>query len=65
MGISPSQGLYLHTRQYKTEHTQKSMPQVGFEPATPVLERVKAVHILDRVSTVIGCYGLVGYINCY
>jgi hypothetical protein len=30
------------------------MPRVGFEPMTPVLERVKKVHALDRAVTVIG-----------
>jgi hypothetical protein len=30
------------------------MPLVGFEPTTPVLERAKTVHALDRKDTVIG-----------
>jgi hypothetical protein len=30
------------------------MPRVGFEPTIPALERVKAVHALDRAATVIG-----------
>jgi hypothetical protein len=30
------------------------MPQVGFELATPVFERVKTVHVLDRAAAVIG-----------
>jgi hypothetical protein len=30
------------------------MPQVGFEPTTPVLERAKTVHALDSAATVIG-----------
>jgi hypothetical protein len=30
------------------------MPWVGFEPTLPVFERAKAVHVLDRESTVIG-----------
>jgi hypothetical protein len=30
------------------------MPRVGFEPTTPVFERVKTVHVLDRAATVIG-----------
>jgi hypothetical protein len=30
------------------------MPQVGFEPTAPVLERAKMVHVLDRAATVIG-----------
>jgi hypothetical protein len=34
--------------------TQASMPRMGFELTTPVLERVKTVHALDRVATAIG-----------
>jgi hypothetical protein len=30
------------------------MSRVGFEPTTPVLERAKTVHALDRAATVIG-----------
>jgi hypothetical protein len=30
------------------------MPQVGFEPTIPVIERAKTVHALDRAATVIG-----------
>jgi hypothetical protein len=30
------------------------MPRVGFEPMTPVFERVKTVHALDCAATVIG-----------
>jgi hypothetical protein len=30
------------------------MPQLGFEPTTPVLEQKKTVHGLDRTATVIG-----------
>jgi hypothetical protein len=38
MGISPSQGRYLHTGQHKqNKHTQTSMPPVGFEPTISVL----------------------------
>jgi hypothetical protein len=33
------------------------MHQVGFEPTTPVFERVKTVHALDCTATVIGKYG--------
>jgi hypothetical protein len=29
------------------------MPQVGFEPMTPVFERAKTVHVLDRAATII------------
>jgi hypothetical protein len=30
------------------------MPRVEFEPTTPVLERAKTVHALDRAATVSG-----------
>jgi hypothetical protein len=30
------------------------MPRVEFEPTTPIFERAKAVHALDRAATVIG-----------
>jgi hypothetical protein len=46
LGISPSQGRYLHR--------VTSMPRVEFEPTAPVCERAKKVHYLDRVATVIG-----------
>jgi hypothetical protein len=29
------------------------MPRVGYEPTTPVFEREKTVHALDRATTVI------------
>jgi hypothetical protein len=29
------------------------MPRVGFQPTTPVFERAKTVHVLDRAATVI------------
>jgi hypothetical protein len=29
------------------------MPGVGFEPMTPVFERAKTIHALDRAATVI------------
>jgi hypothetical protein len=32
------------------------MSQVGFEPTTPVFERAKTVHDLDRAATVTGTY---------
>jgi hypothetical protein len=32
------------------------MPQVGFEPTIPVLEREKTVHVIDRAATVTGIY---------
>jgi hypothetical protein len=30
------------------------MPRVGFEPTTPVFERAKIIHALDRAVTVTG-----------
>jgi hypothetical protein len=30
------------------------MPQVGFEPATPVFQQEKTVHASDRAATVTG-----------
>jgi hypothetical protein len=30
------------------------MPRVGSEPTTPVFERARTVHALDRAATVIG-----------
>jgi hypothetical protein len=30
------------------------MPRMEFEPTTPVMERAKTVHALDRAATVIG-----------
>jgi hypothetical protein len=74
--MSPSQGRYLHTGQHKhrlnahrtaqtqTKRTQTSMPRVGFEPTTPMLERVKIVHAADRVATVIGVLAI-SYLKLY
>jgi hypothetical protein len=54
MGISPSQGRYLHTEQHKqNKRTQTSMSRVGFEPTIPVFERAKTVHSIDSAATVI------------
>jgi hypothetical protein len=33
---------------------QASMPRVGFEPATPMFERAKLGHALDRSANLIG-----------
>jgi hypothetical protein len=43
-------------RTSKTENkrTETSMPRVGFEPTTPMFERAKTVHALDRAATAIG-----------
>jgi hypothetical protein len=42
------------TTQAQSEGTQTSMLWLGFEPTTPVLERAKTVHALDRAAIVIG-----------
>jgi hypothetical protein len=52
---SPSKGLYLIQVNISTEkHIHVSMPRVGFEPTTPVLERAMTVHALDSGATVTG-----------
>jgi hypothetical protein len=43
---------YRTTQSYN-KRTQTSMPRVGFEPTTPVFERAKVIHALDRAATVI------------
>jgi hypothetical protein len=54
-GISPSQGGYLHTGQYKqNKRTQKSMPQVGFELTIPVFGQAKTFRARGFAATVIG-----------
>jgi hypothetical protein len=40
----------------KRRTTQTQIPWVGFEPTTPVFERVKTVHASDRAATVIGMW---------
>jgi hypothetical protein len=42
------------TTQTQNKRTQTSTPRVGFEATTPVFERAKTVHALDRAATVIG-----------
>jgi hypothetical protein len=41
------------TAQTEQTHTQRTMPQVGFQHTVPVFEREKTVHALDRAATVI------------
>jgi hypothetical protein len=38
----------------QNKHTHTSMLRVGFEPTTPVSDRTKTVHALDRAAAVIG-----------
>jgi hypothetical protein len=55
LGISPSQGRYLHTEQHKQNKlTETFIPWVGFEPTIPAFELAKTVHSLDRAATAIG-----------
>jgi hypothetical protein len=50
--ISQSQDRYLHrTAQTQNKRTQTSMPRLGFEPTTPVIDRVKTVQALHDVAT--------------
>jgi hypothetical protein len=44
------------TEQTQNKRTQTSMPQVEFEPTSPVFERMKTVHALGGAPTVIGTY---------
>jgi hypothetical protein len=43
----------------QNKRTQTLMPRVGFESTTPVFERAKTVHALDRAATVIGSLRLI------
>jgi hypothetical protein len=50
--------LLTHTAtKTQTKHTKTAMLQVGFEATTPVFERAKTVHDINRVATVI-CFGI-------
>jgi hypothetical protein len=42
------------TAQTQNKRTHTSMPQVGFEPKIPMVERAKTVHVLHRAGTAIG-----------
>jgi hypothetical protein len=54
-GISPEQGLYLHTRQHKQNtRIQTTIPQVGLQPTNTVFELAKKIHDLERAATAIG-----------
>jgi hypothetical protein len=55
-GISPPVARPLHRHratQTQNKHTQTSMHRVGFEPTTPVYERVTTIYALGHVATVI------------
>jgi hypothetical protein len=51
------------TARTNNNHTQTSIPQVGFEPTIPVFERAKTVRVSDRTATVIGHYKYSGTIR--
>jgi hypothetical protein len=52
MGDQPvARPLHIQTQ---NKHRQTFMPWVGFETTTPVFERAKTVHALDRAATVTG-----------
>jgi hypothetical protein len=54
-GGSASRKAATHTGQHRQKKRIKiSMPQVGFEPTTPVFGQGKTVYDLDRADTVIG-----------
>jgi hypothetical protein len=58
---SVARPLSTHTTaQTQNKRKQISIPQVGFEPTSPVLERAKTVHALGRATTVIGWSGNIG-----
>jgi hypothetical protein len=42
------------TAQTQNKSRQTTIPLVGFEPTTPVFERAKMFHALDRAHFVIG-----------
>jgi hypothetical protein len=44
----------IHKTETQNQRKQTSKPLVGFKPTTPVFERTKTVHALDRVTTLIG-----------
>jgi hypothetical protein len=45
------------TTRTQNKRTQTYMLRVGFEPMTPVFQRAKTVHALDRAGTMIGGSG--------
>jgi len=64
-GISPTQGLHLHTGQHnnteKRGHT--STLRVRFEPTIPVFERPKTVRASDRSVIGTGAVYLINQIS--
>jgi hypothetical protein len=52
-----ARSLPTHRRtETQNKLTQISMSRMGFEPTSPVFERAKTVHSLDRAATVIGLH---------
>jgi hypothetical protein len=51
-GISPSQGLYLHTNTEKSQTNIHAMS--GIRTHDPSFEQMKIFHALDRAAIVIG-----------
>jgi hypothetical protein len=52
-GISPSQGLYLHTELFGHRIKARRHPWLEWDyPTIQTFERLKSVHALDRASTV-------------
>jgi hypothetical protein len=49
--------------QTHNKRKQTSIPLVGSEPTTPVFERAKTVHALDRAATVIGTHWNIKQLN--
>jgi hypothetical protein len=45
---------YTQSNTTQNRLTQTSIPRMGFEHTTPMFERAKTVHALDRAATVIG-----------
>jgi hypothetical protein len=47
--------LHTHrTIQTQNKCTETSMPLKGLKPTTPIFERAKTVHVLERAATVFG-----------
>jgi hypothetical protein len=55
--ISSSQGRYL--TQTQNQHTETSMPGLGFEPTILAFERAKTFHALGGAATVIGVLNII------
>jgi hypothetical protein len=50
--IAPSQDPYIHrTAQRRKKHGHPSMPREGFEPTTPVFERLRTIRSLEHEVT--------------